>query len=151
MIQDLTLPSVPDFDIPPSPPGSPSPATSKKFEQFLELKKKGTHFNSKLEQSVALRNPSLMDKLLGFVEVEGVSQYETTLPTDLWDPKSFPPWAFRDGLRKSLEKLAKERESEKANGNRSSVDFVLSTTPGATAASGIGGVGRTEKRKGGWK
>lgn len=146
LIQDLTLPSVPNLDIPPSPPGSPPPGANKKFEQFLALKRKGTHFNAKLEQSAALKNPALMDKLMGFVDVTGVAQYETTLPLDLWNPKGFPDWAFRNRLRKSREAVAKEREAERTAGGRSSIDFVpSSSTP--TSGTAAGGLNKVEKRK----
>lgn len=124
LIQDLTLPSVPDFDIPPSPPGSPSPATNKKFQQFINLKKKGTHFNSKLESSTATRNPALMDKLLGFVDVTDTDQYQTTLSPELWDPTAFPDWAYRSRLRRATDKVAKEREAERSSGSRSTVEYV---------------------------
>ncbi|KAH6997859.1 HCNGP-like protein-domain-containing protein [Ilyonectria sp. MPI-CAGE-AT-0026] len=151
LLRDLTLPSVPNMDIPPSPPGSPQPGANKKFDQFLELKKKGVHFNAKLEQSSALKNPSLMDKLMTFVEINEGNQYSTTLPTDLWDPTGFPEWAFKDKLRRSVEKFAKEKEAEKASGGRTAIDFVPSTTPLGGSTSGSGGISRGEKRKGGWK
>lgn len=150
LLRDLTLPTVPDLDIPPSPPGSPDPGASQKFEQFLDLKKKGTHFNLKLEQSSALRNPSLMDKLLAFVEVDGLKQYETTLSTDLWDPKAFPASAYREGLRKSMGEVAKEREMERASAGRSSIEFVPSGTAGEKAA-GAELLMRGGKRKGDWR
>lgn len=151
LLRDLTLPSAPNMDIPPSPPGSPQPGANKKFDQFLELKKKGVHFNAKLEQSSALKNPSLMDKLMTFVEIDEGNQYSTTLPTDLWDPNGFPEWAFKDKLRRSVEKFAKEKEAEKASGGRTAVDFVPSTAPLGGSTSGAGGISRGEKRKGGWK
>ncbi|KAL6904460.1 HCNGP-like domain-containing protein [Trichoderma evansii] len=153
LIQDLTLPSVPNLDIPPSPPGSPPAGANKKIDQFLQLKKKGVHFNSKLEQSAALRNPSLMDKLLDFVGIDEVGQYETTLPKELWDPRGFPEWAFRDKLSKSREKLAKEKEADRAAGGRTVVDFVPSNSSLGGAAGGVSGGlnSRGEKRKGAWK
>ncbi|CAM1506758.1 Fc.00g063990.m01.CDS01 [Cosmosporella sp. VM-42] len=151
LLRDLTLPSVPNMDIPPSPPGSPLAGANKKFEQFLELKKKGVHFNAKLEQSVALKNPSLMDKLMDFVEIDNRSQYSTTLSTDLWDPNAFPEWASRDKLKKAQEKIAKGKEAEKSNGGRTTVDFIPSTTPSSGSNPGPGGLSRGEKRKGGWK
>lgn len=177
LIHDLTLPSVPSFDIPPSPPGSPpagAASTDRKVAQFLELKKRGTHFNAKLEQSSALRNPALTDKLLAFVDIpppppggssaEGrdrdgeesrkrldpAMQYQTTLPADVWDPSAFPAWAFRDGLRRGREKVAKEREAARGQPGRSSVEFVTGGTTGG-GASGGGGLSRGEKRKGGWQ
>ncbi|KAF5661004.1 hypothetical protein FHETE_8669 [Fusarium heterosporum] len=150
LLRDLTLPSAPNMDIPPSPPGSPPPGANKKFEQFLELKKKGTHFNAKLEQSSALKNPSLMDKLMKFVEVDERSQYSTTLPTDLWNPAAFPEWAFKDKLRKSHDKTMKEKELEKATGTRTAVDFVPPTTAAGQDTAARGGLSRGEKRKSGW-
>ncbi|KAM0345325.1 hypothetical protein ACHAPU_006724 [Fusarium lateritium] len=150
LLRDLTLPSAPNMDIPPSPPGSPPPGANKKFEQFLELKKKGTHFNAKLEQSSALKNPSLMDKLMKFVEVDERSQYSTTLPTDLWNPAAFPEWAFKDKLRKSHDKAMKDKELEKATGTRTAVDFVSPTTAAGQDTAARGGLSRGEKRKSGW-
>ncbi|KAM0437755.1 hypothetical protein ACHAPT_002120 [Fusarium lateritium] len=151
LLRDLTLPSAPNLDIPPSPPGSPPPGANKKFEQFLELKKKGTHFNAKLEQSSALKNPSLMDKLMKFVDIDERDQYSTTVSTELWDPGAFPERAFKDKLRKSREKLAKEKEAEKTSGGRTAIDFVPSTTTPSDTSAATGGLSRGEKRKGAWK
>lgn len=128
LIHNLTLPTVPNLDIPPSPPTSPSSATAQaaltaRIDKFLELKrKKGTHFNAKIADSHALKNPPLMDKLLGFVGVgidfqEGpavaTEQYATTLSTELWDPAAFPEWAYRGQLRKSQERMQKEKGRDK--------------------------------------
>ncbi|KAG6008978.1 hypothetical protein E4U21_003530 [Claviceps maximensis] len=156
-MHDLTLPSLPNLTIPSSPPGSPPPATNKKFQQFLHLKRKGTHFNMRLESSPALRNPALTDKLLSFVDLTGSAQYETTLSTDLYDPSRLPRYAHRDRLRKAREALVKERDGDRVSA-RGGVDFVhassMSTTPlgGAAGAAGGGLVSRgSEKRKSGWK
>ncbi|CAK7244560.1 MAG: hypothetical protein STHCBS139747_006104 [Sporothrix thermara] len=73
--RQLTMPRVPDFDIPGSPPAGESAtpaealaALNKKFATFLELKqKKDTHFHARLAQSDAMKNPALMDKLMSFV------------------------------------------------------------------------------------
>lgn len=139
LIHNLTLPTVPNLDIPPSPPASPSSATAQaaltaKFDKFLELKrKKGTHFNAKIADSHALKNPPLMDKLLAFVGVgtafdEGpaaaAEQYATTLPTELWDPSSFPEWAYRSQLRKSHERVQKDKSRERGE----AVQFVPGTS-----------------------
>ncbi|KAI0972740.1 HCNGP-like protein-domain-containing protein [Xylaria arbuscula] len=101
LLRDLTLPAVPDMDIPPSPPGSPSAATSKKFENFLELKKKGVHFNARLADTTSMKNPALADKLMAFVELDHRDQYRTTLPADLWDPDMLPRYAYKEQLRQS--------------------------------------------------
>ncbi|KAG5939053.1 hypothetical protein E4U53_007900 [Claviceps sorghi] len=154
LMHDLTLPSVPNLAIPSSPPGSPPPATNKKFQQFLHLKRKGTHFNTRLESSTALRNPSLTDKLLSFVDLAGPAQYETTLPRDLYDPGRLPRYAHRDKLRKAREALVKEREAEKVSAR--GVDFVhpsTTSTPANGDAAAPAGIAprEAEKRKSGWK
>lgn len=141
IIHDLTLPTVPDLDIPPSPPGSPPPGLNKKFEQFLALKKQGVHFNAKLENSAALKNPSVMDKLMGFVGVEGKTQYETTLGGEIWDPSSFPDSVYKTGLRRSQERLEKGKEGSKSG-------FVSGGTLNSTSSGE--GKSRGEKRKSGW-
>lgn len=137
LIHNLTLPTVPNLDIPPSPPASPSSATAQaaltaRIDKFLELKrKKGTHFNAKIAESHALKNPPLMDKLLDFVGMSTAAvdqgpgeQYATTLPTELWDPAAFPQWAYRGPLRKSQERLQKEKGREKGE----AVQFVSASS-----------------------
>ncbi|KAI0185399.1 HCNGP-like protein-domain-containing protein [Xylaria flabelliformis] len=111
LLRDLTLPAVPDMDIPPSPPGSPpSAATSKKLENFLELKKKGVHFNARLADTASMKNPALADKLMAFAELDHRDQYRTTLPADLlWDPDAFPRHAYKEQLRQSQSDIAQAR------------------------------------------
>jgi len=145
LLRDLTLPTLPNYDIPPSPPGSPRESTNAKFKHFLELKKQGVHFNEKLAKSSALKNPSLMQKLLDFSGIDEVGQYETTLEKDLWDPKGFPEEAYKEELLKSQQKITKRREEEKLRGQRESVDFVPaastaepSSRGGTPAANGRG-------------
>ncbi|RYC54421.1 hypothetical protein CHU98_g11789 [Xylaria longipes] len=111
LLRDLTLPTVPDMDIPPSPPGSPpSAATSKKLENFLELKKKGVHFNARLADTTSMKNPALADKLMAFAELDHRDQYRTTLPADVsWDPDAFPRHAYKEQLRQSQSDIAQAR------------------------------------------
>ncbi|KAH8163519.1 hypothetical protein CIB48_g4716 [Xylaria polymorpha] len=108
MLHDLTLPAVPDMDIPPSPPGSPP--SSRKLENFLELKKKGVHFNARLAGTTSMKNPALADKLMAFAELDHRDQYRTTLPADLhWDPEVFPRHAYKEQLRQSQTDIAQAR------------------------------------------
>ncbi|KAJ6445877.1 translocator protein [Purpureocillium lavendulum] len=153
LIHDLTLPAVPNLDIPPSPPGSPPARASKTFEQFLKLKQTGTHFNAKLQNSAALKNPSVTDKLMDFAGLDDAQLYETTLPLDLWNPTAFPETAYVDKLKQTRERLAKRMESTKSTGSRSSVDFVPATMPSAAGggAPPVGSLARGEKRKGDWR
>lgn len=87
-IQGLTPPPLPRIDIPPSPPGTVSNEINEKFQHFFELKKQDVHFNEKLARSSALKNPSLVHKLMDFAGI-GEGSYDTTLPRDIWDPSKF--------------------------------------------------------------
>jgi hypothetical protein len=130
-IQNLTLPIVPNWNIPRSPPGSPPQQATKKFAQFLDLKKKGTHFNQRLENSSVLRDPSHLTRLMDFAGIVGEDQYVSTLPEDLGVPAKFPEWAYGDELNKSQKKIAETQ----AMMPRQSVDFVSarSATSSSTA------------------
>ncbi|KAJ5678599.1 hypothetical protein N7462_006843 [Penicillium macrosclerotiorum] len=124
LVQDLTLPPVPNLDIPPSPPGSPDPAANAKFEHFLSLKNQGVHFNSKLASSSSLRNPSLLMKMMEHAGIDEQAQYHASLPSELWDITSLPRWGFKDELLKTQQETRWKMEEKKATGQRSSIDFV---------------------------
>ena len=128
------MPQVSNFDIPPSPPGSPPQPSTKKFAKFLELKREGVHFNAKLDSSSAIRNPGVLPKLLEFAGIDHYDQYASALPEDLSIPTSYPPWAYGEELNKTQQRLLKRKEADKAKGVRERVDFVSSTgtsSPGA--------------------
>ena len=133
-IRNLTMPPVPNFDIPPSPPGSPPLKSTKKFDRFLELKKQSIHFNAKLAESSALRNPTLFQKLMDFAGLDEQSQYVTALPDELAVPTKFPAWVYADQLNRKQEEMAK-RKAEERKGKP--VEFVRAS--GAEAASSSGG------------
>ncbi|KAG9236893.1 HCNGP-like protein-domain-containing protein [Amylocarpus encephaloides] len=127
LIRELTLPSLPNYNIPTSPPGSPIASTNAKFKHFLELKKKGVHFNEKLAKSSALKNPGLMQKLMDFAGIEEAGQYSTTLSKDIWDPAGFPEHAYKEELAKGQKKFVKKLEEDKLRGQREAVEFVPSS------------------------
>ena len=134
MIRDLTLPSIPDFDIPLTPPGSPRASTTAKFSRFLELKQQGVHFNEKLAKSSALKNPSLLQKLMNFAGISEHDQYASSLPKEAWDPASFPPGAYKEELTKSQQELLKKKEDEKRQAQRQAVEFVPASGESYTVA-----------------
>ncbi|KAI5238401.1 hypothetical protein E4T43_07430 [Aureobasidium subglaciale] len=140
MIRNLTMPPVPNFQIPPSPPGSPPPDTTTKFARFLDLKKKGTHFNERLYHSSALRNPGLLSKLMDFAGISQEDQYATPWSQGAVATK-FPEWAYGDKLVAAHEKIAKKKELEKAKTPREAVDFVPAKQEAAASTSG-----RVERR-----
>jgi hypothetical protein len=107
------MPPVPNYNLPPSPPGSPPLKSTKKFDRFLELKKQGVHFNAKLAESSALRNPTLFQKLMDFAGLDDESQYATALQDDLAVPTKFPAWAYADQLNRKQEDMAKRKAKER--------------------------------------
>lgn len=140
LLRDLTLPTVPNYDIPQSPTGSPVESTNAKFKQFLKLKQRGVHFNEKLVHSAAMRNPSLMQKLLDFAEIDEEEQYKTSLSNSLWNPAAFPEYAFKEHLAKSQQKILKRKEEEKSNSQRENIDFVSASTSNNTSRNATPGL-----------
>jgi hypothetical protein len=124
MIRNLTLPPIPNFDIPPSPPGSPPKASTDKFLQFIELKQKGVHFNERLEESSALKNLALLEKLRRFAGIDDNAQYASSLPAEVKDATSFPPWAYKDELLKLQKERNKKKQEEQSSTPRTTIDFV---------------------------
>lgn len=127
LVHDLTLPPIANLDIPPSPPGSPPPEIDKRLEHFLDLKSQGIHFNEKLARSSALKNPSLLEKLMKFAGMEDKDQYASTLSTEYWNPNEFPPWAYKDELLRSQTSISKQIEEDKKRFQRDSIEFVHGT------------------------
>ncbi|KAL9006701.1 MAG: hypothetical protein Q9188_000575 [Gyalolechia gomerana] len=137
--RNLTMPLLPNLDIPPSPPGSPPPGMEEKFERFLQLKKQGVHFNDKLAGSSALKNPMLLQKLMASAGLSESDQYATALPEDLWDPSAFPNHAYKEELARSQQQITKRKEEENLRKQREKVDFV----PTADAERSFRGDGTT--------
>lgn len=136
IIQNLTLPTVPNFDIPASPPGSPPLKATKKFAQFLELKKKGQHFNQRLEGSSVLRDPRHLQRLMEFAEISLEDSYATTLPEEVAVPVAFPEWAYVEELRASQKKIFLSREQAKSKKPREAVGFISATKSGTSSGTG---------------
>ena len=116
---------MPDFNIPPSPPGSPPAAATKKFANFLDLKKRGTHLNEKLAGSKVLRNPAHLQTLMDHAGFDHDDQYASALPEDLAVPAAFPSWAYVDELSKSQKEIRDARERENKS-KRKLMGFVSS-------------------------
>ena len=129
MVQELTLPTHANLNIPPSPPDSPYPGLDKKISHFLSLKDQGIHFNTKLAASSALKNPSLQDKLIksAGLNEEGVKdQYAYTLPSELWDPNGFPVSAYIRELSKKQQEIERNRSGERKGAKR---EFIAAKAP----------------------
>lgn len=126
-IQNLTLPPIPNLVIPDSPPGSPRPSTVAKIQSFLALKQKGIHFNAKLADSKALRNPNLLHGLLQFAGIDQTAQYANTLPEDcaIFPPGPIPAEAYTENLDKKQAAGLEEKRGKK----RDRLDFVNASEP----------------------
>lgn len=146
-VQNLTLPTVPNWDIPPSPPGSPPQTATKKFMQFLDLKKKGQHFNNRLESSSVLRDPNHLHRLNSFAGIGEVDQYISTLSDGLGVPARWPASAYGDELNATQKKM-------KASAARGPPTFVPAKPGTADANSTLSvrgaqdGAQNSRKRKG---
>ncbi|KAL9099289.1 MAG: hypothetical protein Q9163_005195, partial [Psora crenata] len=133
-LRSLTLPVQPNLNIPPSPPGSPPPGLNDKISHFLSLKEQGVHFNAKLATYSALKNPSLLPKLMALagLGVDGndddderdggwKAEYMSTMPLELWDPAQWPAWAYKEELYKSNQQVGKRKEAERLGKQRAFV------------------------------
>ncbi|OTA24133.1 hypothetical protein BTJ68_13494 [Hortaea werneckii EXF-2000] len=86
-LRTLTMPTVPNFTIPDSPPPPPRnseeaailASRTKKFERFLALKQKGIHFHHRLLHSSSLRNPSFLPNLMQFAGLGPEDVYASAL------------------------------------------------------------------------
>lgn len=148
LIQDLTLPPVPNLDIPPSPPGSPDAAANAKFEHFLSLKRQGVHFNSKLASSSSLKNPSLLMKMMDHAGIDEASQYNTSLSAELWSTSNLPRWGYKEELLRTQQEIRQNMEEKRASGQRSSLEFVPGSTANASTANASRSSSSGVKRKG---
>lgn len=137
-VQELTMPTVPNFDIPDSPPPPPMnseeaatlAAATRKFERFLELKKQGVHFHDRLQKSAALRNPTLLPKLMEFAGMTQEESYASTLPADLGVPTRWAADQYVDELVR-----ANERREKKRKEGRDKIDFVSAAGGAKSSAS----------------
>ena len=113
--------------IPTSPPGSPDPAANAKFARFLELKRKGVHFNADLAGKSSFQNPSLFSNMLSRAGITEQEQYASTLQEEVWSVSMFPEWAYKEGLlqqqRDTNQKLEAERKAQSVAGKRT-IDWV---------------------------
>jgi HCNGP-like protein len=128
-IRYLTQAPVPMTSMPPSLPGSPDPAANARFTRFLELKAKGVHFNEDLGRKSSFLNSGLLATMMNRAGIDEEDQYNTSLPTDQWDPKKFPEWAYKEGLLRSQQEIREKDDEQKkalsATGKRT-IDFAPS-------------------------
>lgn len=128
LIHEITLPPIPNLDIPPSPPGSPDSAANSKFPHFATLKTQGIHFNAKLATSSSLKNPNLLQTMMKHAGISEDEQYSSSLSDDIWDPSELPQWGFKEELLKEQKNIRARVDEGGVAGQRRSVEFVASGT-----------------------
>ncbi|KAI8824457.1 HCNGP-like protein-domain-containing protein [Fimicolochytrium jonesii] len=96
-----------EMDIPSEPDGEPNPITQAKIEKWLAIKASGTHFNDRLEQTHAFRNPSIMSKLIEYLDLDELG---SNYPKDIFDPHSFPKEAFFDQIAQAQDTLQQQQQ-----------------------------------------
>lgn len=114
-IRQLTMPSVPNLNLPPAPDGIAPEKTNTKFAHFLKLKRQGVHFNEKLASTPALKNPNLFEKLMDFAGITEDDVVQTTLNEQF----TFPSWAYKEELAKVQKEIEKDNKA-----SRKTLDFV---------------------------
>lgn len=128
IIHDLTLPPVPNLDIPPSPPSSPDPSADAKFAHFLSLKKQGVHFNEKLSGSASLRNPSLLKAMMNHAGIDNQEQYQASLPLAIWNAPGLPSWGFTEVIRQAQRDIQGTMDERRSVRRREEIPFVAATS-----------------------
>ena len=149
-LRELTMPKVPNFDIPDSPPppernsekAAVLAATTKKFDRFLELKRQGIHFNERLQSSASLRNPSLLPKLMDFAGISTEDSYRSSLSEEVDVAVKWPEDCYVEGLMKQNERRERKRVQE-----RDKVDFVPARSGGSSASGTPGASGGGERKR----
>ncbi|KAK6528848.1 hypothetical protein TWF694_004082 [Orbilia ellipsospora] len=133
LLRSYTMPNLTsELTIQDSPLASPPPGIAKQFASFLSLKQKNVHFNQKLSQTTALRNPNLLENLMQHVGMDLTGQYASNWNKEIWNPD---PKFLGAGIEKAkgetavqaLVRLQKEGFEERML-ERKTVEFVGSTS-----------------------
>ncbi|KAF3915939.1 hypothetical protein AA313_de0205980 [Arthrobotrys entomopaga] len=142
LLRSYTIPNLTsELTIPDSPLTSPPPGIAKQFASFLTLKQKNVHFNQKLSQTTALRNPNLLENLMQHVGMDSTGQYASNWNKEIWNPD---PKFLGAGIEKAkgetavqaLARLQKEGFEERM-AERKTVEFVGSSSE-KVEKSGVG-------------
>ncbi|ORX89866.1 HCNGP-domain-containing protein [Basidiobolus meristosporus CBS 931.73] len=143
LLKPKAIAGIENFGIPEEPSGECDPDLQAKIAKWTELKNQGISFNDRLSKNKAFRNPNIYDKFVQFIELDETG---SNFPTDIYDPKGFPPEAYSN----EIEKLQKQRAEERSRRQqqRAEIEFVnpnprASTQPSYDPRSG----GRKRKSK----
>uniref|UniRef100_A0A7S2JS36 SAP30-binding protein n=1 Tax=Haptolina brevifila TaxID=156173 RepID=A0A7S2JS36_9EUKA len=99
----------PNFVPPDSPPGDVNPKVLEKYLGYVKNRQEGKHVNDYIRHTKRFRNPDLLEKLVGFMDV---TENGTNYPADLYDPNSFGKEEYYEQLERSR-KAYEEKQSRK--------------------------------------
>jgi hypothetical protein len=133
LIRQATMPILPpdldDFDIPPSPPGSPDPNLTSKLDNFQQLRDRGIYFNDRLASNKSFRNPQLLGKLSGYVGID--DEYGTNLPPSIWDPHGFTRDQYHDVIAEKQRQTFDALQERQRTEQRTSIEFASASNKSA--------------------
>ncbi|KAI7419600.1 hypothetical protein KC364_g18326, partial [Hortaea werneckii] len=124
-LRTLTMPTVPNFTIPDSPPPAPRnseeaailSARTKKFERFLTLKQKDVHFHLRLLHSSSLRNPAFLPNLMEFAGLASEDVYASALSEEAGGvPVKWRPECYVENLVEESRRWEKKKKMAMGEG-----------------------------------
>lgn len=130
MLRHLTQPSHPVTSFPPEPEGQADAQVTAKIKNFLELKKKGIHFNENLADKNSFNNPNLFATLLDRLGVPPEAQYSSSLPSEVFCVDMFPSWAYKEELLRSQQQIDAQNSASKksqSTAGRRTIQFTTSS------------------------
>ena len=136
LVRHLTQASHSMGAIPPSPPGSPNPATDARLKRFLDLKATGLHFNEDLAKKNSFRNPALFSNLADRVGLGEHEQYATSISPSLYGLAELPPYAYKEELARSQQSMRDQqaaRKKQAATAGRRTIDFAAAGASGTSS------------------
>lgn len=67
-------------------------------------------------------------KMMNHAGIDEQSQYNTSLPEQLWSTSNLPSWGYKEELLRTQQQTRQKLEELRASGQRSSVEFVSGST-----------------------
>lgn len=110
-----------------SPHILPDERVAAKLAHFHELRKQGITFNATLQANKSIRNPSILSKLVDYVQV---NEKKSLFPETFWDQE-----LVRDGVESLATRITKQqkdtedaRQAQQERGKRSKIQFTSSAS-----------------------
>jgi hypothetical protein len=94
------------------------------LRHFHTLRSQGVYFNASLQGNKSFRNPSILSKLVNFVNVD---EKLSAFPPEVWSSSSgVAREAWAESIAELQKQRSEEREKAQERGKRSGIDFTSS-------------------------